>query len=49
MPQFASALSMAFDRMHICLSEDELDLLVQEYKKQMPHGKVRGRASLGTG
>lgn len=39
-PQFASALSMAFDRMHICLSEDELDLLVQEYKKQMPHGAI---------
>jgi len=39
-PQFASALSMAFDRMHICLSEDELDLLVQEYKKTMPHGAV---------
>ena len=39
-PQFAAALSVAFDKMHIALTEAELDLLVQHYKKTMPHGAV---------
>jgi len=37
-PQFATALSMAFDKMHINLSEKQMALLVQHYAKPMVHG-----------
>ena len=37
-PQFGAALAMAFDRMHVGISENEMALLVKHYAKVRPGG-----------